>query len=142
MNSYMISAVVGACLSGLLSLGIIDDINHRHALKIAAIETANAKAVAAAEAHVVEVQQHETEVTTKVTDEYEKRLFDLRQRYAVSVRRQPTTASRRDLPTISPGPVRIDAAISDGVPAGQCAETTLMLDQLQAWVRAQGMGPK
>lgn len=76
------------------------------------------------------VEKHEL-ISTSIKGEYEDRLAAVHNYYADRVR----DTSSSPMPTISKPPSCPNAAIPDAVSARQCAETTLMLTQLQKWVK-------
>jgi len=69
-------------------------------------------------------------IAENVKNEYEARLAALRN-YYVGLR----NPSASKLPANAPTPYRVDEATTDPIFIGQCAETTLMLTSLQAWVK-------
>jgi len=77
------------------------------------------------------VKEHET-ISTAIKDEYEGKLAAVHNYY--SDRLQYVSTS--NLPAISKPSICTNAAPTDTVPAGQCAETTLQLTELQKWVRS------
>jgi hypothetical protein len=82
--------------------------------------------------NAAKVKEHET-ISTSIANQYEARLSAVHSYYADRV--QPNSSSG-NLPTI-PKPTRCpNATIPDTVSARQCAETTLMLTELQNWVRS------
>jgi hypothetical protein len=82
------------------------------------------------EAKVESIQKQHELVKKGIQDEYDAKLNLLRNYYANGVR-QPSSSN---LPSIS-NPTGIpDALAPYTILAGQCAETTLMLTELQKWV--------
>mgnify|MGYP006271202233 CR=1 FL=1 len=129
---YAVTAVAGA------AFGVKMTADHYKA-RIADMQLAQEHAQAEAHAHVAQVIQDQDKTTARVSNEYEAKLADLRRRYAGLQRVHIGTTSASNLPAAADSTGRADAASPDAVPAGQCAETTLMLQQLQEWVRSQGM---
>jgi len=85
------------------------------------------------EAKVESIKQQQALVTKGIQDEYDAKLALLRNYYANGVR-QPSSGS---LPTISTAKSLVDANTAYTILAGQCAETTLMLVELQKWINEQ-----
>lgn len=79
------------------------------------------------------VKEHEV-ISTAITNQYEARLSAVSNYYAD--RLLDTRASSGSLPTVSKPAQCPNATIPDTVSARQCAETTLMLTELQNWVRS------
>ena len=77
-------------------------------------------------------EKHEL-ILTSIKDEYEANLSAVHNYY--SDRMQPV-ASSSAMPTVSKPAKCPVAATTDTVSARQCAETTLMLTELQKWVRS------
>jgi hypothetical protein len=82
--------------------------------------------------NAAKVREHET-ISTSIANQYEARLSAVHSYYADRV--QPDTSSG-NLPTVSKPTVCANAAPTNIVSARQCAETTLMLTELQNWVRS------
>lgn len=78
------------------------------------------------------VKEHET-ISTTITNQYEARLSAVHNYYADRVR--DTNTNSGGLPTVSNPTQCPNAAPANTVSARQCAETTLMLTELQNWVR-------
>ena len=76
-------------------------------------------------------EKHEL-ISISIKGEYEDRLAAVHNYYADRVR--DTNSS--PMPTVSKSTVCINAIPTDAVSARQCAETTLMLTELQKWVRS------
>ena len=79
------------------------------------------------------VKEHEFKATA-IKDEYEAKLAAVHNYYTDRMRSPSTDSS--SMPTVSNAPQCINATPTDTVPAGQCAETTLQLTELQKWVRS------
>jgi hypothetical protein len=77
-------------------------------------------------------EKHEL-ISTSIKDEYEANLSAVHNYYSDRV--QPV-ASSSPMPTVSKPAKCPVAATTDTVSARQCAETTLMLTELQKWVRS------
>jgi hypothetical protein len=82
--------------------------------------------------NAAKVKEHET-ISTSIANQYEARLSAVHSYYADRVQPNPSSGN---LPTISKPTSCPNAAIPDTVPAGQCAETTLQLTELQNWVKS------
>jgi len=94
-------------------------------------------AAKAQEAHVESIKKQHALVTKGIEDEYNAKLSLLRNYYADGVR-QPNTSSLSNFSrTTNP----VDAIAAYNQIAGQCAETTLQLVELQKWLNEQ-MGIK
>ena len=78
------------------------------------------------------VKEHEV-ISTAITNQYEARLSAVHSYYADRVQLNTSSGS---VSTVSKPTVCPNAAITDTVSARQCAETTLMLTELQNWVRS------
>jgi hypothetical protein len=77
------------------------------------------------------IAQHDT-ISQGIKDEYEARLSALNNYYSERVRN--SNSSSGNVPSVSKPAACPDAAPANTVPAGQCAETTLQLIQLQKWI--------
>lgn len=90
-------------------------------------------AAKAQEAHVESIKKQHALVTKGIQDEYDAKLGLLRQYYSNGVR-QPNTSSLSNFSrTTNP----VDAIAAYNQIAGQCAETTLQLVELQKWLNEQ-----
>ena len=78
------------------------------------------------------VKEHEV-ISTAITNQYEARLSAVHNYYADRVQPNPSSGS---VSTVSKPTNCPNAATTDTVSARQCAETTLMLTELQNWVRS------
>ena len=87
----------------------------------------------AQEAHVESITKQQALVTKGIENEYNAKLALLRNYYANGVR-QPNTSK---LPTISNTTNGLDPITAYNLLVGQCSETTLMLTELQDWVKQQ-----
>ena len=72
-------------------------------------------------------------ISDSIKNQYEARLSAVHSYYAERV--QPDTNSS-NVSTVSKPTVCVNATPANTVPAGQCAETTLQLTELQNWVRS------
>ena len=86
-----------------------------------------------AQAHTEAVQKEHELVTKGIQDEYDAKLALLRQYYANGVRSNGSSS----MPGIATTPKIADATAAYSVLAGQCAETTLQLVELQKWINEQ-----
>ena len=82
--------------------------------------------------NAAKVKEHET-ISTSIANQYEARLSAVHSYYADRVQFNTSSGSVSTVPkpTVCP-----NAASTDTVSARQCAETTLMLTELQNWVRS------
>ena len=78
------------------------------------------------------VKEHEV-ISTAITNQYEARLSAVHNYYADRVQPTPSSGS---VSTVSKPAQCVNAAPTNTVPAGQCAETTLQLTELQNWVKS------
>jgi len=85
------------------------------------------------------IQKQQELVKKGIQDEYDAKLSLLRQYYSNGVRQQSSSSSLP--PNSGIAPKQFDALAAYNVLAGQCAETTLMLIELQKWLNEQ-MGIK
>jgi hypothetical protein len=74
-------------------------------------------------------KEHEFKAAA-IKNEYEAKLSAVHNYYANRMR----DASASGMPTISKPASGFNANTTDTVPAGQCAETTLQLIELQSWI--------
>jgi len=87
------------------------------------------------EAKVESITKQQTLVTKGIQDEYEAKLSAIRNYYkSTSVWNNPSTSKVSGLST---APSVTDVISAYNVLAGQCATSTLMLSELQKWVREQ-----
>ena len=87
------------------------------------------------EAEVKSIQKQQALVTKGIKDEYDAKLSAVRNYYkSTSVW---NNASGSQVPGISAAPSTTDVITAYNVLAGQCAETTLQLTQLQKWLNEQ-----
>ena len=85
------------------------------------------------------IQKQQELVKKGIQDEYDAKLSLLRQYYSNGVRQQSSSSSLP--PNSGIAPKQFDALAAYNVLTGQCAETTLMLVELQKWLNEQ-MGIK
>jgi hypothetical protein len=86
------------------------------------------------EAKVESIKKQQELVTKGIEDEYKAKLSLLRNYYANGVR---DNTGGGKLPTNPFAPIGADPITTYNVLAGQCAETTLMLVELQKWLKEQ-----
>jgi hypothetical protein len=122
-----IGAVLAACAL-MYFLGW----NHEHKRFVKYKADVAALGKAQEQLNVALIEKH-TLITTSIKDEYEASLSAVHNYYAD--RMQPV-ANSSSMPTVSKPTVCINATTTDTVSARQCAETTLMLTELQKWVRS------
>ena len=106
--------------------------NHEHKKFVAYQAEVAAVGKAQEIINAAKVKEHET-ISTSIANQYEARLSAVHSYYAERV--QPTSGSG-SVSTVSKPATCPNAATADTVPAGQCAETTLQLTELQNWVRS------
>lgn len=85
------------------------------------------------EAKVESIKKQQELVTKGIEDEYKAKLALLRTYYANGVR----NPGSGPVPSLSDPSKPFDPTASYALLAGQCAETTLMLVELQKWLREQ-----
>ena len=90
-------------------------------------------AVKAQEAKVESIQKQHELVTKGISDEYDAKLSLIRQYYANGVR-SPSTSSVSNLSNTAK---LFDASTAYSELAGNCAQTTLQLVELQKWINEQ-----
>jgi len=79
------------------------------------------------------VKEHEV-ISNSIANQYEARLSAVSNYYAD--RLLDASASSGSVSTVSKPAQCVNAAPTNTVPAGQCAETTLQLTELQNWVKS------
>jgi len=85
------------------------------------------------EAKVESIQKQHELVTKGIQDEYDAKLALIRQYYSNGVR-QPSTSSMSNLSNTAK---LFDASTAYSELAGNCAQTTLQLVELQKWINEQ-----
>jgi hypothetical protein len=73
-------------------------------------------------------------ITSGVKNEYEAKLANLRNFYGSGLHVNSSSGKTEGL---SPAPTGTDASAAYSILVGQCSQTTLMLTELQAWIRQQ-----
>jgi hypothetical protein len=125
MIDYAKLAIIGAILSVAFGsgwwMGYSRYIEYKKSVEIAA---------KAQEAHVESIQKQHQLVTKGVQDEYDAKLALIRQYYANGVR-SPSSSSVSNL---SDTTKLFDASTAYNQLVGNCAQTTLMLTELQKWI--------
>ena len=91
-------------------------------------------AAKAQEAHVQSIQKQNELVTKGIQDEYDAKLVLLRQYYSNGVRQPSSVSSPTNLSNTAK---LFDASTAYSELAGNCAQTTLMLVELQKWINEQ-----
>ena len=124
MIDYAKLAIIGAIFSVAFGsgwwMGYSRYVEYKKSVEIAA---------KAQEAHVESIQKQHQLVTKGVQDEYDAKLALLRNYYANGVR-QPNSSSVSNL---SDTTKLFDASTAYNQLVGNCAQTTLMLTELQRW---------
>jgi hypothetical protein len=87
------------------------------------------------EAEVKSIQKQQALVTKGIKDEYDAKLSAVRNYYKSTS--MWNNASGSQVPGISAAPSSADVITAYNVLAGQCAEATLQLVQLQKWLNEQ-----
>jgi len=88
----------------------------------------------AQEAENASKDKQATLITSGVKNEYEAKLANLRNFYGSGLHVNPSGSKTEGL---SPTPSGTDASAAYSILVGQCSQTTLMLTELQAWIKAQ-----
>lgn len=79
-----------------------------------------------------QIEQKNKLIANNIKSEYETKLAAIKRHYSFGLRNN----NSGKLPSLSSPAYTFDAAASDPVFIGQCAETTLMLTSLQDWIKA------
>jgi len=104
--------------------------NHEHKKLLAYQAEVAAVGKAQEVINQAKVKEHEV-ISESIKNEYEARLSAVHNYYSERVQ-QPST-NRSNVPTVSKPAACPNAVPADPVFVGQCAETTLMLIELQNW---------
>ncbi len=106
--------------------------NHEHKRLVAYQAEVAAVGKAQEVINAAKVKEHEV-ISTAITNQYEARLSAVHSYYADRVQLNTSSGSVSIVPkpTVCP-----NAATTDTVSARQCAETTLMLTELQNWIKS------
>jgi len=129
MIDYAKLAILGAVLSITFGsgwwIGYSRYVEYKKSVEIAA---------KAQEAHVQSIQKQNELVTKGIQDEYDAKLVLLRQYYSNGVRQPSSVSSPTNLSNTAK---LFDASTAYSELAGNCAQTTLMLVELQKWINEQ-----
>jgi hypothetical protein len=106
--------------------------NHEHKRLVAYQAEVAAVGKAQEVINAAKVKEHEV-ISTAITNQYEARLSAVHSYYADRVQLNTSSGS---VSTVSKPTVCANAAPTDTEFTRQCAETTLMLTELQNWVRS------
>jgi uncharacterized protein (UPF0333 family) len=106
--------------------------NHEHKKFVAYQAEVAAVGKAQEIINAAKVKEHET-ISNSIANQYEARLSAVHSYYSERVQPNPSSGS---VSTVSKPTNCPNAAPTNTVPAGQCAETTLQLTELQNWVRS------
>ena len=87
------------------------------------------------EAKVESITKQQALVTKGIKDEYDAKLAAVRNYYKSTSVWNNTSGNK--VPGLSPAPSSADVIAAYNVLAGQCAETTLQIVQLQKWLNEQ-----
>lgn len=128
MIDYARFAIIGAMVVALFGSGWY--LGNSRYVKYKAEVEAIAKAQ---EAHVESIKKQQELVNKGIQDEYDAKLALIRQYYANGVR-QPSSGS---MSTNGISPKFFDANTAYSELVGNCAQTTLMLVELQKWINEQ-----
>ena len=130
MNLQFIA--IAAAVSFLLGAGAGWKYEHN---RYVAFKTEVESVAKVQEAEVKSIQKQQALVTKGIKDEYDAKLSAVRNYYKSTSVWNNTSGSQ--VPGISPAPSSADVITAYNVLAGQCAETTLQLVQLQKWLNEQ-----
>ena len=129
MIDYAKLAIIGVVLSIAFGsgwwVGYSRYVEYKKSVEIAA---------KAQEAHVQSIQKQNELVTKGIQDEYDAKLALLRQYYSNGVRQPSSVSSPTNLSNTAK---LFDASTAYSELAGNCAQTTLMLVELQKWINEQ-----
>ena len=106
--------------------------NHEHKRLVAYQAEVAAVGKAQEVINAAKVKEHEV-ISTAITNQYEARLSAVHSYYADRVQLNTSSGS---VSTVSKPTICANAATTDTVYARQCAETTLMLTELQNWIKS------
>ena len=106
--------------------------NHEHKKFVAYQAEVAAVGKAQEVINAAKVKEHEV-ISDSIKNQYEARLSAVHSYYADRVQLNTSSGS---VSTVSKPATCPNATTADTVPAGQCAETTLQLTELQNWVRS------
>jgi hypothetical protein len=106
--------------------------NHEHKKFVAYQAEVAAVGKAQEVINQAKVKEHET-ISTAIANQYEARLSAVHSYYNERVQPNPSSSS---VSTVSKPTVRANAAPTDTEFTRQCAETTLMLTELQNWIKS------
>ena len=135
MNLLYVKIVAG----GLLLLSVFYAGWHTRDVDYVAFKKEVEAVAKAQEAQIVSIKKQQALVTKGIQDEHEAKLAAVRNYYkSTSVW---NNASGSTMPGISTAPSATDVIAAYNGLAGRCAETTLMLVDLQKWLNEQ-MGLK
>lgn len=104
-------------------------------LELSELRRDAAERLAKANAETALAQQRATELQQKASNEYQKKLADLRAAYAARLRDSQAPARSPDVPRLPDPAHGVDGPAADSGLASACAETTLQLTELQRWIR-------
>jgi len=128
MIDYARFAIIGAMVVALFGSGWY--LGNSRYVKYKAEVEAIAKAQ---EAQIESIKKQQALVNKGIQDEYDAKLALLRQYYSNGVR-QPSSGS---MSTNGLSPKQFDVSTAYSELAGNCAQTTLMLVELQKWINEQ-----
>ena len=106
--------------------------NHEHKRLVAYQAEVAAVGKAQEVINAAKVKEHEV-ISTAITNQYEARLSAVHNYYVERVQSNPSSGS---VSTVSKPTVCANAAPTDTEFTRQCAETTLMLTELQNWIKS------
>jgi hypothetical protein len=129
MIDYAKLAIIGVVLSIAFGsgwwMGYSRYVEYKKSVEIAA---------KAQEAHVQSIQKQNELVTKGIQNEYDAKLALLRQYYSNGMRQPSSVSSPTNLSNTAK---LFDASTAYNQLAGNCAQTTLMLVELQKWINEQ-----
>lgn len=133
LNPYTILGAIGAVIA-VFAFGLWKGYSYEHEKFIAFKAQAEAQAKIQ-EAKVESITKQQALVTKGIKDEYDAKLAAVRNYYKSTSVWNDTNSSK--VSGISAAPSSADVIAAYNVFAGQCAETTLQLTQLQKWLNEQ-----
>lgn len=106
--------------------------------KIANVQQVQATATINAQKAAAQIVQQEQSKSQEIANAYASQAAYLQRFYSSRLRQQPP-AVRSGMPLAAQSASSPAPAASDAVPAEQCAQTTLMLVDLQKWIKEEGL---
>ena len=132
LNPYLIIGGLAAIASSFI-FGLWKGYSYEHE-KFMEFKAKTEQIAKEQQAKVDSIVKQNQIVNEGIKNEYESKMAAVRNYYAQWVR---DNAGSGKLPPIPGTPQGVDAATTNAILAGQCAETTAQLSSLQEWIRLQ-----